>query len=284
MSVSLLQAAAQPDRARLVDPALKGRWATVLLGLVVLWPLLVLTEFKPWVLADPRSLASTLKFLGDFFPPRVDTEFLALMALETWRTVAIATAGITIAWLIAVPLALGSTARLSVSQLSGPMAPLPAVVRQCLRWTMIVLRSIPELVWALVFVRVVGLGPTAGVLAIGIAYGGMLGKVYAEILESGDAASTEALLRNGSGRFQAFWYGALPQCGQELVSYTVYRWECAIRSSVVLGFVGAGGLGQQLDSAAKMFAGGEVSAILVVFIALVAVSDRLSAALRRALA
>jgi len=89
------------------------------------------------------------------------------------------------------------------------------------------------------------------------------------------------LLRQGAGRLQALLFGALPQCADELVSYTIYRWECAIRSSVVLGLVGAGGLGQLLDSAAKMFAGAEVAAILLVFIALVAVSDRLSLALRR---
>lgn len=266
------------------DPALPMRWATVLLLAVMLWPLAVLTEFRPWVLFDERSLSSTLHFLASFVPPRMDAEFLLLLARETWRTIAIATAGMTLAWLLAVPLALGSTARLSISALAQPMGLLPFAVRTALRWTMVVLRSVPELVWALLFVRVVGLGPTAGVLAIGIAYGGMLGKVYAEILESGDPAPTQALLRNGSGRLQALLFGTLPQCGSELVSYTVYRWECALRASVVLGFVGAGGLGQLLDSAAKMFSGGEVSTILLVFITLVALSDRISALLRRALA
>jgi phosphonate transport system permease protein len=116
-----------------------------------------------------------------------------------------------------------------------------------------------------------------------LTYGGMLGKVYAEILESGDAQVTQALLRNGSTRLQAFFYGLLPQNAAELTSYTVYRWECAIRSSVVLGFVGAGGLGQQMDSSMKMFAGGEVATMLLVFVALVALADKLSAALRRAL-
>jgi phosphonate transport system permease protein len=257
-------------------------WA--LAALVLLWPLLVWTEFKPWELADARSLKATGRFLADFVPPRHDAEFLVLMLHETWRTVAIATAGLTLAWVLAVPLALVSTGRLSVSALSGRMAALPFLVRQVARWVAIVLRSVPELVWALLFVRVVGLGPTSGVIAIGIAYGGMLGKVYAEILESGDPASTQALLRNGAGRLQAFLYGTVPQCSAELVSYTVYRWECAVRSSVVLGFVGAGGLGQQLDNAAKMFAGGEVSTILLIFMGLVALSDRLSAWLRKALA
>jgi phosphonate transport system permease protein len=265
------------------DPAALRRVGTVLFGAVLLWPLLVWCEFKPWLLFDERSLRTTFGFLGDFVPPRADAEFLQLMAAETWRTVAIATAGLTVAFAVAVPLALLSTARLSISALSGRMDALPFVVRQAARALAIVLRSVPELVWALVFVRVVGLGPTAGVIAIGITYGGMLGKVYAEILESADPEPTRALLRNGATRLQAFLYGALPGASTELVSYTVYRWECAIRSSVVLGFVGAGGLGQQLDTAAKMFAGGEVATILLVFMALVALADFVSARLRKAL-
>ncbi|MGY4830462.1 PhnE/PtxC family ABC transporter permease [Sphaerotilaceae bacterium SBD11-9] len=266
---------------RLRDPALLPRSALLLAVVLLMWPLLAWTEFNPAVLADARSLAATWRFIGDFVPPRHDAAFLAELAHATWRTVAIATAGLTLAWLIAVPLALASSTRLSVSALAHRMDAGPAVLRQAVRWLLIVLRSIPELVWALVFVRVVGLGPTAGVLAIAIAYGGMLGKVYAEILESSDPAPTQALLRNGSGRLQALMFGTLPACSHELVSYTVYRWECAIRSSVVLGFVGAGGLGQQLDTATKMFAGAEVGAILLVFIGLVALSDRVSAALRK---
>ena len=197
---------------------------------------------------------------------------------------AIATAGITLALPIAIPATLLSARVLSISSLSGRMAPLPSALRQTVRWMLVILRSIPELVWALVFVRVVGLGPTAGVLAIALTYGGMLGKVYGDILESGETQAARNLLANGSGRLQAFAYGLLPQSATELVSYTVYRWECAIRSSVVLGFVGAGGLGQQLDNSTKLFAGGEVATMLLVFIALVALADRISAWLREALA
>ena len=266
------------------DPAWSRRVFWMLAALVLLAPALALTEFKPWTLFEPDSLKSTSRFLGDFFPPKVELEFLALVARECWRTVAIATAGMALALVIAIPLTLLSTSVLSVSALSGRMHRLPFVLRQAVRWLLILLRSVPELVWALVFVRVVGLGPTAGVLAIALTYGGMLGKVYGEILESDDAHATHTLLRNGAGRLQAFFYALLPQSAAELTSYTVYRWECAIRSSAVLGFVGAGGLGQQMDNSMKMFQGSEVATMLIVFMLLVGLADYASAWLRRVLA
>jgi phosphonate transport system permease protein len=266
------------------DPAWLGRVFWTGAALVLLWPLLSATEFKPWQLFDARSREVTGRFLRTFVPPAMSPDFLVLVARETWRTVAIATAGITLALVIALPLTLLSTRVLSVSALRGRMAAVPFAVRQAVRVLLIVLRSVPELVWALVFVRVVGLGATAGVLAIALTYGGMLGKVYGEILESGEGHATASLLRNGCGRLQAFGFGLLPQNAGELISYTVYRWECAIRSSVVLGFVGAGGLGQQLDSSMKMFAGGEVFTMLLVFFGLVALADRTSEWLRRSLA
>ena len=269
-----------PDR----DPAWLGRVFWSLAALVLLWPLLRATEFKPWALFEPESLKVTGRFLAGLLPPAHSADFLALLARETWRTVAIATAGITLALLLAVPLALMATRVLSVSALSGRMARGPFWWRQALRWLMVALRSMPELVWALIFVRVVGLGPTAGVLAIALTYGGMLGKVYADILESGDTHASASLMRNGAGRLQAFFYALLPQTAAELTSYTVYRWECAIRSSAVLGFVGAGGLGQLMDSSMKMFNGSEVASILLDFMALVWLADRMSAALRKALA
>ncbi len=274
-----MAASAAPAR----DPAWLGRSFWLLALLVLLWPLGVATEFRPWVLLEPGNLRVTGQFLGSFWPLAHGGEFLAMVARETWRTVAMATAGVSLALLIAIPLTLASTQALSVSALSGRMARGPFWLRQALRWLLIVLRSIPELVWALVFVRVVGLGPTAGVLAIALTYGGMLGKVYGEILESGETHATTTLLRNGSSRLQAFLYALLPASAAELTSYTVYRWECAIRSSVVLGFVGAGGLGQQLDNSMKMFNGGEVASMLLVFIALVALADRVSAWLRKVL-
>ena len=284
MSVSSIPQAQLDLGGKLRDPDFSSRIVWLSLIVLLLWPLAVATEFRPSIFWDPDNRKVTADFLASFWPLVYNAEFMIMVANETWRTVAMATAGVTLALVLAVPLSLVATRVLSLSALSGRMNRWPAALRWCVRAVLIVLRSIPELVWALVFVRVVGLGPTAGVLAIALTYGGMLGKVYAEILESGESHATHALMRNGGGRVQAFVYALLPSHAAELASYTVYRWECAIRSSVVLGFVGAGGLGQQLDNSMKMFNGGEVATLLLVFVFLVALADRASVWLRRALA
>ena len=266
------------------DPAWRGRVLACLLALALLWPMLVYSEFKPWLLFDLQSLRAAGAFLSDFLRPAHSGEFLLMVLRETWITVAIATAGLALALLGAIPATLLVTERLSVSRLgTGRIRPAAALLRQLVRWVLVLLRSVPELVWALLFVRVVGLGPTAGVLAIALTYSGMLAKVYAEILESSDAHATDALLANGSGRLPALLYGALPEAAAELVSYTVYRWECAIRGSAIMGFVGAGGLGQRMDESTRMMAGGEVATMLIVFVLLVAAADLVSKLLRRRL-
>jgi len=263
------------------DPAWHSRLSLAILAIVLLVPALISTEFKPWVFFEAENLKVTLKFLADFVPPNTKPDFLKLVAIEAWRTIAIATAGMVLALVLAIPLTLVSARVLSISALTGRMATLPFVIRQVIRIVLILMRSIPEIVWALVFVRVVGLGPAAGVLAIALTYAGMLGKIYAEILESGSNESSQALLRNGASRLQTFFYAVLPQNSNELTSYTVYRWECAVRSSAVLGFVGAGGLGQQMDNSMKMFNGSEVATILIAFMILVALADWFSAQLRK---
>ena len=263
------------------DPAWRGRLIACAVAVIVLWPMLVVSEFKPWILWDWQSLSATGRFLSDFLVPAHGAEFLQMLLRETWQTVAIATAGLTLALLGAIPATLIINEKLSISALGTGRMRLPArLLRQGVRWLLVLLRSVPELVWALLFVRIIGLGPTAGVLAIALTYCGMLGKVYAEILESSDSHATDTLMANGSGRLGALLYGALPESASELMSYTVYRWECAIRGSVVMGFVGAGGLGQRMDESMKMLAGAEVSSMLLVFVALVALADLFSKILR----
>lgn len=266
---------------RLRDPAWPRRLSGAIVALLILWPMLEWTEFRPWTLWDKDSLKQTGNFLASFFPPKLSVEFLVQVAHETWRTIAMATVGITLAIFLAVPFALIAVRVLSLSGLSGRMQRLPTALREVVRALLIILRSVPELIWALIFVRVVGLGPTSGVLAIALTYAGMLGKVYAEILESGDPSNSHALMRNGAGRLQTLFYALLPQNADELTSYTIYRWECAIRSSAVLGFVGAGGLGQMMDASLKMFNGSEVLTLLIVFLLLVWCSDMVSAWLRK---
>ena len=267
------------------DPHARARATALLLALIVLWPLAGLAGFKPWRLFDAGNLKEMASFLSGFLPPATAPEFLGLLIKATLETLAMATAGIALAFLIATPLALLMTHSLSVSRIGpGPGRRRSEGLRVVARALLTLLRAIPELVWALVLVRALGLGPGAGVLALAVTYGGMLGKVYAEILESGDTRPARALLEAGSGRLAALCYGLLPGAAQELASYTVYRWECAVRASVVMGFVGAGGLGQLMDQSMKMLNGGEASTILLMFLLLVLLADGLSAALRRLLA
>jgi phosphonate transport system permease protein len=263
------------------DPAWHERIFSTWLLVAVIIGCSVVAEFKPWTLLDDSSLRATRQFLASFFPPAHDAEFLKLMVVSTWQTIAVATAGVTLALIFAVPLALIATRTLSISRIgSGRIALVPKIVRNATRGVLIVLRSIPELVWGLLFVRAIGLGDTAGVLAIALTYCGMMGKVFLEIMESQDARSADALLINGASRGQAFLYAMLPSCLPEMVSYTVFRWECAIRSSVILGFVGAGGLGQQMDLSMRMLAGGQVVTMLAAFVLLVWIADVVSKKLR----
>jgi phosphonate transport system permease protein len=268
------------------DPAALPRLLLTLLAVALLWPGIRLAELNPGVLLTADSQGEMGRFVAAFWPPAHGPEFLDLLLDATLQTLAIATAGMALALLLAVPAGLAASRALSLS--AAARGGRPGVFGQALRWPvralLIFLRSVPEIVWALLFVRAVGLGPTAGVLAIAITYAGMLGKVYAEILESVDQRPMHALLQSGSGRLAAFVYGLLPNAAAELTSYTVYRWECAIRASVVMGFVGAGGLGQQIDLSLRMFAGSEVASMLLTFLLLVLLADALSRLLRGRLA
>ena len=253
------------------DPLIAGRLSFLLLFILLMWPVLRGAEFNVYSLFDPVNLKVIGHFLAGFLPPATGTEFLIELFKATLETIAIATAGMALALLFAIPLAY-IVSRVCRNHNSLQLLP------RCL---LTVLRGIPELVWALAFVRILGLGPGAGVLALGLTYGAMLGKVYAEILESVDQAPANALLTSGSHRALAILFGLLPVASKELTSYTIYRWECALRASVVMGFVGAGGLGQLMDQAMKMLNGGEACSILIVFFILVVFADQISVWLRK---
>lgn len=264
------------------DPAIAPRLLVGFAALLLLWPGLHFSELNPGVLFDSDNTRAMGSLLNGAWPPAHNREFLELLWRSTLETLAIAAAGIALALPPALAAALLITRALSRSALHrrGQPSLLGRSLRLPVRALLILLRSVPEIVWALLFVRAVGLGPSAGVLAIAITYAGMLGKVYGEIFESVDKRPAEALIGAGASRLTAFLYGTLPNAAGEMLSYTVYRWECALRASVVMGFVGAGGLGQQLELSLRMFAGNEVLAILLVFLLLVLLADQISRLLR----
>jgi phosphonate transport system permease protein len=259
------------------DPAARGRLGALVAAIVVLWPLLVLAEFRPAALFEAGHLQVMAISCAASCRPRPRPTSSpprprdARDAGDRHRRHRARVRDRRAARGAREPGAGGLADR------PGPGRRRGALLRPATRAVLTVLRAIPEVVWALVFVRALGLGPGAGVLALAVTYGGMLGKVYTEILESGDTRSARALLEAGSGRLGALFYALVPSTAQELASYTVYRWECAVRASVVMGFVGAGGLGQLMDQSMKMLNGGEASTILLTFLLLVVLADAASA-------
>lgn len=241
---------------------------------------------------DPRALfaedarANVLKFVRGMFPPDLSPAFLQFLASPVVETIQISVAGTALAVLIGLPLGIVATSTLSWSgvlherRLASArfLGFLPYAVA---RGLLSVFRSIPEFVWAFMFVRAVGLGAFPGVLAIGVAYGGMLGKVYSEILEGVNPQPLETLQAAGAGRLGLVAYGVLPQALPAFISYTLYRWECAIRASAILGFLGAGGLGQQIELSMRMFNFHEVLTLLGILWILVAAVDAISGLIRR---
>ncbi|TAJ23868.1 MAG: phosphonate ABC transporter, permease protein PhnE [Reyranella sp.] len=144
-------------------------------------------------------------------------------------------------------------------------------------------RTVPELVFALVFVIAFGLGPMAGVLAVAIHTLGALGKLFAEVVENIDMKPVEGVSATGASWHVAMRYGALPQVVSNFVSYALLRFEINVRGAAVMGFVGAGGIGQDLIEAIRKFYYSDVSAILVMILVTVAVIDTLTSRVRHRL-
>jgi phosphonate transport system permease protein len=143
------------------------------------------------------------------------------------------------------------------------------------------LRSVPELVWALIFVAAVGLGPFAGALALVFHSVGMLGRLFAEVIEDMDMGPVESLTLTGATRTQVFTHAVIPGVLPALLGISLYRFDENLRSSVLLGFVGAGGIGFQLLTAMNLFEYREVSVIVLIILVLVIGAERGSAFLRR---
>ena len=138
------------------------------------------------------------------------------------------------------------------------------------------LRAVPELVWAALMVLAAGLGPNAGTLALALHTTGVLGRLFAEALENTPPEPAEAIRLQGGNALSAFCYGSLPNLLPQLLAYTLYRWENNIRMASVLGFVGAGGLGQMLYVSLSLFQEAQASTVIVAMLLLVLAVDTLS--------
>ena len=263
------------------DPERSSRVILSIALLLLLCCSLAVSDFNPASLINSQSLQSASEFFTTFWPPRTDAEFMQRLLQATIVTVSIATAATVLAIMLAAPLSVMVTSRLSISSRGRPMGLVPRVCRGALRGVLMFMRSVPELIWALLFVGITGLGATAGIMGLLITNVGILAKNYAEIIESGEARVTGNLLDNGSSRTKTLLYATLPECLPELLSYSIYRWECTLRTSVVLGFVGAGGLGQELVISIRQLASPEVLSIILVFVVLVSAADTISGSLRR---
>jgi phosphonate transport system permease protein len=264
-----------------VSPAAWGRsWgralsaATRAVGLLVV--ILVIVQSLIVVQARPQDLITGIHGMIDIIRRATPPDFSKLdtalwPALET---VDIAIFGTVAGVVMAVPLAVLAAANVTPSRLLYYLA------RAIIGFA----RAVPDLVWALLFVTAVGLGPFPGGLALAVHSIGMLGRLFAETIEQMDMAPIEALTLTGARRTQVFTHGVVPSILPSLLGISLYRLDENIRSSLVLGFVGAGGIGFQLLTAMNLFQYREVSMLLIVTFVIVLAAERLSAVLREKLA
>ncbi|HKE17959.1 MAG TPA: ABC transporter permease subunit, partial [Kofleriaceae bacterium] len=235
-------------------------------------------------LLDAGGAATAWDVLSAFARPDLGGEFLARIARLSLESLFIGVLGTGLAALFGVSLALVAA---RVPDLPDPPGRAAAVrlvgggVRFCVRFLLGFLRAVPDIVWAFLFVRALGLGPGAAVLAIAVSTGGIMGKLFAELAEAVDPGPVHALRRAGAGRLGVLVYGVLPQVQRQLVAYTLFRLECSIRSASILGLVGAGGLGTEIALSVRYFQYDKLATALIAVLVFVIALEAVSARLRR---
>ena len=240
------------------------------LGLLVFGVLFVQAALV--IHARPQDLITGAHGMADIlrrsWPP--DFSVLSDSLWPALETVDIALFGTTIATILAVPLAV------MAANNTTPSRAVYALARVIIALT----RVVPDLVWALVFVTAVGLGPFPGALAVSVHSIGMLGRLFSEVIEDMDMGPVEALTLTGAGRAAVFSHAVIPSVMPSVLGIALYRFDENIRSSLVLGFVGAGGLGFQLLTAMQLFQYRTVSLLIILTFVIVLAAERISAWLR----
>ena len=215
------------------------------------------------------GLGQMAEYSGRFLHPDVSLEHLRAVGRGALETLAMSGLGTLLAMIIGLLLALPAAGRFGW--------PLQGAARLLLN----ALRAIPELVWAALTVFAAGLGPNAGTLALALHTSGVLGRLFAEALENAPPEPAAAIRLQGGSQLAAFCFGTLPNLWPQLLAYSLYRWENNIRMASVLGFVGAGGLGQMLYTTLSLFQEAQASTVIVAMLVLVLLVDAFSDLMRQ---
>jgi len=210
--------------------------------------------------------------LGRAVPPR--WAYAAQLWKPMWDTINIATIGTALAVLLGVPVAFLAAHNTTPSRL---------LVRPAMLFVIVASRSINSLIWALVLVIVLGPGMLAGILSIALRSIGFIAKLLYEAIEEIDATQVEAIDATGASRAQVLAWGIVPQVAPAFAGITVFRWDINIREATVLGLVGAGGIGMQLQASINVLAWPQVTLILLLILGTVLVSEWVSARVRQAI-
>ncbi len=248
---------------------------TIILVGAFTWSLLNIDWREP--LLHTGGVDAAARLLASMLQPDLSPDLLYLGLVAAWRTLAYATAGVTLAYVLAVPLGILASGVLVRNSLLRPLT--ATAFRICLGF----LRAIHELVWAWLFVAAIGLSPIAAVLAIAIPYAGILGRILAEMLNDVPEAPLRSLRTAGASEGQALLYGRLSIAFADMVSYALYRYECGIRSAAIMSFIGLGGLGYQIQISLDDLQYRQVWTFVYMLAALVVLVDGWSNLIRRRL-
>lgn len=256
-------------RSPKAEAAVWTGWIGAAVIFYVCWRLISQKTIWAFVL-DAPSQAGDLAMR--MVPP--DWSYLPKLWSPLWDTINIATLGTALAILLAIPTALCAARNTTPSLLFA--RPIALVI-------IVATRSINSLIWALVLVTVLGPGVLAGIIAIGLRSIGFCAKLLYEAIEEIDTEPVEAITATGASRAQILAYAIVPQVMPAFAGISVFRWDINIRESTVLGLVGAGGIGLQLNASIMNLAWTRVTVILLIIIATVVVSELVSARVRHAI-
>ncbi|MCI0793186.1 MAG: ABC transporter permease subunit [Chloroflexi bacterium] len=224
--------------------------------------------------------AALVTFLQALFPPDLTPDFLRLGLAATWQTLAYAVAGITLAVLLGLPLGIAAAGSAAGSP-NSPIVGTSLVV--AVRLVLAALRSVHELVWAVLFVAAFGLSSLTAILALALPYAGILGRIYGELFNQVPQEPLRALQTTGASPFRVFLYGRLPMALPEMIGYTFYRFECAIRSAAIMSFVGIRGLGFEIQLSLNDLLFDQVWTLMLFLVVLIILVDLWSSRVRRSL-